>query len=77
MTDLERDVMLQQLHQAVVGIPGTADKGMLGDMKQVKETIKSVCDDQNKLKGTVHNLIWFLGGTGVLTAGAIAKLLIG
>ena len=74
MTDEE---MLREVHQAVLGIKGTDDRGILGDMKKVRETIESVCADQNKLKGTVHNLIWFLAGTGLLAGGTLIKLLVG
>ena len=77
MTDTDRDNMLRELHQAIKGIPGTDDKGMLGDLKQVKDTIKSVCEDQNKLKSKVNGLIWFLAGSGLLFGGTITKLLIG
>ena len=77
MTDIERDAMLRELHQAIKGIPGTDDKGMLGDMKEIKTTVKDVCEDQNKLKGKVNNLIWFMAGSGVLAGGTIIKMIVG
>ena len=40
----ERDKLAQETHQALLGIPGTADKGLVGDVKDLKGELKSVKD---------------------------------
>ena len=74
MTDLE---MIRQVHQAIFGLSDTDEKGMVGDIKEIKKTVAEVCSDQTKLQGKVNNFIWFLAGTGVLSVGTIVKLLVG
>ena len=80
MTDIDRDIMLQQVHQAMFGVKDTEETGIVGDIKEIKKTVKDVCSDQNKLNSKVHNLIWYLIGSGVITAGAgisFLKMVIG
>ena len=72
MTDLE---MIRQVHQAIFGLSDTDEKGMVGDIKDIKKTVADVCSDQTKLKIKVGNLIWFLAGTGLLAGGTLIKLL--
>ena len=81
MTDEERDDKLNAVYIAVLGIPGTDNKGMSGDMKDLRksvtESLKSICDNHDKLKSVVYGLIWFLTGTGILagTGIGISKLI--
>ena len=80
MTDEERDEKLNAVYIAVLGIPGTDNKGMAGDVKDLRksvtESLKAICDNHDKLKAVVFGLIWFLIGTGILTGAGIgiAKL---
>ena len=81
MTDEERDEKLNAVYMAVLGIPGTDNKGMSGDMRDLRkfvtESVKTICDNHDKLKAVVYGLIWFLTGTGLLTGAGIgiSKLL--
>ena len=36
MNPEERDELVRETHQAVLGIKGTDDKGMVGDIKEIK-----------------------------------------
>ncbi|KKL98834.1 hypothetical protein LCGC14_1820460 [marine sediment metagenome] len=36
MKAAERDKIAQETHQALLGIPGTEDKGLVGDVKEIK-----------------------------------------
>ena len=41
MTDQERDALARETHQALLGIPGTDEKGLVGDVKELTERIAS------------------------------------
>lgn len=58
--DNEEIKLLRELHQAVIGIPGTDDKGMMGKLN-------TLCDEHGKLKITVYTLIALLIGGGIIT----------
>ena len=36
MKPAERDKLTQETHQALLGIPGTEEKGLVGDVKEIK-----------------------------------------
>ena len=38
----ERDKLAQESHQALLGIPGTEDNGLVGDVKEMKADIKQI-----------------------------------
>ncbi|KKL17996.1 hypothetical protein LCGC14_2479920 [marine sediment metagenome] len=38
----ERDKLAQETHQALLGISGTADKGLVGDVKEIATELKKV-----------------------------------
>ena len=40
MKPAERDKLTQETHQALLGIPGTEDKGLVGDVKEIKAHIE-------------------------------------
>ncbi len=70
----ERDELFRQTHQALLGVPGTDEKGMAGDIKEIKTRLKI-------LNGQVSlNTLYRKIGTGVsvivLTAliGLLVKL---
>ena len=64
MMDTEEIKLLRELHQAVIGIPGTDDKGMIGKLN-------TLCDEHDKLKIVVYTLIALLVGGGIITGGII------
>ena len=42
MKPAERDKIIQETHQALLGIPGTEDFGLVGDVKEVKADVKKI-----------------------------------
>ena len=54
MTD---EAMLRAVYQAVVGIPGTADEGMVGDFKALKAHIEEQKVAQQTLDADQYNKI--------------------
>ena len=51
MKPSERDKLTQETHQALLGIPGTEDKGLVGDFKELKEVVKeqNIQIDRNRV----------------------------
>ena len=47
---------IQEVHQSVFGVPGTEDKGMAGDIKDIKNLIKEQNCRYDKLKSKVYYL---------------------
>lgn len=63
MTKYEK--LINELHQAVLGVPGTDDTGMVGDIKEVKKYQR----DQNGkvMKNTIYRKIYAgIGGFGLI-----------
>jgi len=40
MKPSERDDLIKETHQALLGVKGTEDKGLVGDFKELKEVVK-------------------------------------
>ena len=74
MTD---EQMIREVYQAMFGVHATDETGMIGDIKDIKKSIRNIYNDQNKLKNRVNSLTYFLLGSGLLAGGTIVKLLIG
>lgn len=68
--------LLQEVHQAVLGVPDTEDNGLVGDFKELKEAVKESNGRQRKLSKKVNTMIGVLVGCGLLTGGGygIAQL---
>lgn len=71
MLKTERDDLIKETHQALLGIPGTEDNGLVGDFKELKEVVKqqnsrirNVETKQSKVKG-------ILIGLGILGSGGV------
>lgn len=55
-----------EVHQAVLGIPGTEDRGIVGDVKEIKEAVRA----QNHRLRKNENKVWYiLGMVAVLASG--------
>ncbi len=58
---------LQEVHQGIFGVLGTDDKGLIGDIREIKN---SVCETNGKVRKLTIRFWFLLGliiGTGVLT----------
>ncbi len=73
LTVAKRDELLIELKTAVVGIPGTDERGMAGDIKEIKEVLKKQNDKIEKTRTfamknriALVGLLCFLTGLGVL-----------
>ena len=75
MTEKTQKKLIQETHQSVntlttvlLGVPNTDDKGLVGEVKQVKLNMKEQWKSHNKLSTRV----WMLWGI-VLAVGVIAS----
>ena len=70
----ERDNLLKEVHQAVLGVKGTEDGGLVGDFKELKEAVKDSNGRQNKLSKKVNTIIGVLIGCGILGGGSVGLI---
>lgn len=58
--------LVRETHQAVFGVPGTDEKGMVGDIREIKELIIQ----QNGRYRRLSNRVWYLIGALSVGGGA-------
>lgn len=68
---LSQAKMIEKLYTTLLGIPGTADQGFIGD---VKDAIKDLRVKHNRLSRRVWILIIALSGSGILGADQLGLL---
>ena len=64
----ERDELLVELRTAVLGVKGSEEKGIAGDVSDIKDSLGKLNGSQRKL-ATKVNILWgvaivLTGGTG-------------
>ena len=66
MKAVERDILIHAIYQGMYGVSGTEEKGMIGDIKDIRE-------DQGEQKGKVllntiyRRIIVSVGSLGIVT----------
>lgn len=76
----ERDKLVQETHQALLGIRGTDDRGLVGDVKEMKGELKAVnkrMDDVEEATGkNTNDIKWIkrIGGAGGTALTAVVGL---
>ncbi|KKL05276.1 hypothetical protein LCGC14_2607660 [marine sediment metagenome] len=58
--------LIQEVHQAVLGVEGTDDKGLVGDLKELKTDVKAQNGRVGRNTLKIAGIIAFLAGLGVL-----------
>ena len=58
-----------KIKTVLLGIPNTTEKGLAGDIKDIKEYLTIVDKKYNKLSQKFYILVSFLAGSGVLGIG--------
>lgn len=66
--------ILIEVKTAVLGIEGTDEKGMAGDIKEIKQQIKKQNGKIMKNRIIITALIFFLAGVGVLEGADVIHL---
>ena len=76
MTEKTQKEMIQEIHQTTIqqrtvllGVPGTDDKGLVGEVKDVKLKVNSVARSHGKLKRNFWLLVGALAGSGAIGGG--------
>lgn len=71
----ERDKLAQETHQALLGIKGTDDNGLVGDVKEMKSEMKKLNGkvQGNTIRSKVNQAI--IGLTILGAGGGITKVL--
>ena len=65
---LTQGKMIQELYTTLLGVKGTDEKGLVGDVKEAFKEIKSLRTSQNKLSRNLWILVGILSGSGIIGA---------
>ena len=65
---LTQRVMIEKLYTTLLGVKGTAEKGLVGDVHDLATEIKKLNDKHNGLSRRVWILIGALVGSGAIGA---------
>ncbi len=74
MNQLERDQMLQEVHQGIYGVKESDDKGLVGDLREVKDTVKELNGRVRFNTVKIASIIGVLIGLGILGGLEIADI---
>ena len=58
--------LIREVHQAVLGIPGTEDNGLVGDLKEIKDLVREQNKRIRKNEQKISKIWGILIGVGVL-----------
>jgi len=63
------ELLIKEIHRAIWGIPGTEDKGIYGELKELNKLCKEQNNKVNTNSGSINKLKGFLIGAS-LAAGS-------
>jgi len=66
--------LIQQVHQGFFGVPGTEEKGMVGDMKEIKQSVQKHGEAIAVLKDRGKRSKKEIGGIWAMVIGVIVAL---
>ncbi len=66
LTPTQRDELLIELKTVIVGMEGTDERGMAGDIKEIKNQVRKQNGKIFKNRASIIGLTCFLVGVGVL-----------
>ncbi len=71
---LSQKKMILELYTTLLGVKGTAEKGLVGDVKEAFDEIKKLNNKHNKLSLRFWILVGVLSGSGILGANQVGLL---
>ena len=77
MTEKTQEQLIQRVHQGMFGVEGTDDKGLVGDVKEIKATVKEQNSRVTKVEGKIRYIYGLIAGAALAGGGigaAIGKL---
>jgi len=69
MVEKTQKKLIQEVHQAMFGVPNTEDMGLVGDFKEVRQAVREQNHRYHKLNGKVNKIIGIVIGCGILSGG--------
>lgn len=66
--------LIGEIHTVLLGVEGTADRGLVGTVEEVVKTQAEQGKCMSKIKRNFWMLVAFLIGSGVLSASLVAAL---
>jgi len=76
MTEKSQEQLIKETHKTVIqlstvllGVPGTGDKGIVGEVKDNRVAINGIAKSHNKLKRNFWILVASLVGSGAIGSG--------
>ena len=72
--DLTQKQMISEVHIVLLGVKGTDDKGLVGDVHDIKEALRDLASSHNHLKRCFWVLVSFLIGSGVIAGSIVGAL---
>lgn len=69
MTELEQQT--REIHQAVFGVPLTEDKGLCGDIREIKDLLKAQNGRVQTNRNSISKIKGILIGLGVLGSSGV------
>jgi hypothetical protein len=76
MPDKTQKQMVYEVHIALFGVPDTEDKGLCGDIKEIKSSVSALNGDLQKYKKKTdrHSMYfgWMAKGGGIILGAATA-----
>jgi len=64
-----------KLNTVLLGVPGTGDSGLVGEVKQIKTDVNEVYKKHRKLSLRVWILIIVLASSGIISVGEVTELI--
>lgn len=78
MAEKTQGQMIQETHQGLFGVEGTEDKGLVGDIKEIKSDVGTMKRDMNGKFDEVHKRVsklstkvWLIVGVLVSSGGGV------
>jgi len=75
MPEKTQKQLIQEVHQGIYGVPHTEERGVLGDIKDIKTAIKEQNGRVRRNSKLIYVIIGVLMGTGVLGGLEIADVI--
>ena len=68
---MSQEEQVRELHQAIFGVKDSADKGMAGDMREIKELLKTQNGRVQNNRASISKLKGIMIGLGLLGSSGV------
>jgi len=74
MPEKTQEQLIQETHQGLYGVKDTDDKGLIGDVREIKDDVKNQNRRITKLEGAQKRLYGMIMGAGLAGGGTGAAI---